>query len=185
MMKSFRNIFWLAVSVFSLFAFACVTINIYFPAEKVESIAGEIVNEIRGQDKGEEKAPEKNDKSSLIKAREITLAMFCGNAWADDVTSVSNPTIRALKEKMKMRYVQMKPYYQKGNLKENDNGYVSDGDISALNLKEKRELKMLIDAENGNRELLYREIAKALNIDPAQIEKVGEIFAKEWQKPAR
>ncbi|MGD8953697.1 MAG: hypothetical protein PVI45_04925, partial [Desulfobacterales bacterium] len=27
---------------------ACVTINIYFPAEKVESVAGEIVEDIRG-----------------------------------------------------------------------------------------------------------------------------------------
>ena len=31
---------------------ACVTINIYFPAEKVEAVAGEIVNEVRGQKRG-------------------------------------------------------------------------------------------------------------------------------------
>lgn len=184
-MKSYRSFFWIAVSLSSLFVFACVTINIYFPAEKVESIAGEIVDEIRGQGNGEEKAPEKSDKSSLLRAREIIRAMVCVNAWADDVTSVSNPTIRALKEKMKARYAQMKPYYQKGNLKENDNGYVSAGDTSGLNLKEKRDLKTLIDAENGSRELLYKEIAKALKIDPAQTDRVGEIFAKEWQKPAR
>ena len=40
---------WMAM-VFAMIAlFACVTINIYFPAEKVESVAGEIVNDIRGK----------------------------------------------------------------------------------------------------------------------------------------
>ncbi len=179
-MKSFPSFFRIAVSLLSLFVFACVTINIYFPAEKVESIAGEIVDEIRGQD-----TPEKDDKSSLIRTPEIIRAFFCANAWADDITSVSNPTIRALKEKMKARYAQMKVYYQKGNLKENDNGYVSTGNTSGLSLKEKRELKTLIDAENSNRELLYKEIARALKIDPSQINRVEEIFAREWQKSAR
>lgn len=183
-MKSFPSFFRIAVSLLSLFVFACVTINIYFPAEKVESIAGEIVDEIRGQDTPE-KSPEKSDKSSLIRTPEIIRAVFCANAWADDVTSVSNPTIRALKEKMKARYAHLKVYYQKGNLKENDNGYLSAGDTSGLSLKEKRELKTLIDAENSNRELLYKEIAKALKIDPSQINRVEEIFAKEWQKSAR
>ncbi len=45
-----------------VFTFACVTINIYFPAEKVESIAGEIVNDIRGQDK---EKPVQKDKTSF------------------------------------------------------------------------------------------------------------------------
>ena len=38
-----------------LSVFACVTINIYFPAEKVESVAGEIVDEIRGREQGSDK----------------------------------------------------------------------------------------------------------------------------------
>ena len=41
---------------FTLMALAaCVTINIYFPAEKVESVAGEIVNDIRGDESNENK----------------------------------------------------------------------------------------------------------------------------------
>ncbi len=43
--------------------FACVTINIYFPAEKVESVAGDIVNDIRGQ-----KVPQNDKQSKEMKA---------------------------------------------------------------------------------------------------------------------
>ncbi|MBT3259524.1 MAG: hypothetical protein HN366_24170, partial [Deltaproteobacteria bacterium] len=48
-MKIFRRPVWMTLTFFSLMIFACVTINIYFPAEQVESVAGEIVDEIRGQ----------------------------------------------------------------------------------------------------------------------------------------
>ncbi len=79
----------------------------------------------------------------------------------------------------------MKPYYKKGMLKEGDNGYVSLENTKGLKLKEKRNLKSLIDAENKNRKQLYKEIAKALKIEPGQVNKIAEIFAKEWQKPVR
>jgi hypothetical protein len=161
---------------------ACVTINIYFPAEKVESVAGEIVDDIRERRGGEEDPTKKEGSSSL---RESVFAFFCSDAMAEEVTTVSNPTIRELKKKMKSRYAQMKPYYKKAMLKEGDNGYVSLGKTEELGLKEKRDLKNLVDAENENRKELYEEIAKALKIESSQINKIAEIFAKEWQKPVR
>ena len=176
-----RKTLWTASIFCSLFIFACVTINIYFPAEKVESVAGEIVNDIRGRKGGgDEGTPQKDDKSSVV--TKTLFALICTDAWAEDVTTVSNPTIRALKQKMKSRYAQMKPFYQKGMLKEGNNGYVSMGNTGGLGLKDKRNLKSLIDAENNDRRSLYAEVEKALEIDPSQINKVGEIFAKEWQK---
>jgi uncharacterized protein YdbL (DUF1318 family) len=86
---------------------------------------------------------------------------------------------------MKDRYTVMKPYYKKGMLKEGDNGLVYLGETKGLGLKDKRDLKNLIDAENKDRKKLYQEIAKALEIEPGQINKIAEIFAKEWQKPVR
>ena len=117
---------------------ACVTINIYFPAEKVESVAGEIVNEIRGTGGGVKKKPVKDGSSSLL--HDTFLALSPSLAWAEEATTVSNPTIRALKSKMSGRFAQMKPYYQKGMLKEGGDGYVSIGSTSGLGLKEKRDL---------------------------------------------
>ncbi|MGD2124786.1 MAG: DUF1318 domain-containing protein [Desulfobacteraceae bacterium] len=179
-MKRGLKPFLMVVLFTAVFIFACVTINIYFPAEKVESVAGDIVKEIRGIEK---EKPSKGDKSSLSK--EILLALLPASAWAEEVTTVSNPTIRALKDKLKSNYQQMKPFYQKGMLNENRNGYVSIKTTKGLGLKEKRDLKGLVDAENRFREQLYAEVAKALKIDPSLINKVAETFAKEWQKSVR
>ena len=173
---------WVLILGTAIFIFACVTINIYFPAEKVESVAGDIVNDIRGPEGEEEKPPDK-DKSSLL--RKTMLALTPSPVWAQEVTEVSNSTIRSLKQRMKSRYKQMKPYYKKGMLKEGNNGYVSLGKTGGLGLKEKRDLKALVDAENKDRKKLYVEVAKALKVHPidsAQIDKIAKIFAKEWQK---
>ena len=56
------------------------------------------------------------------------------------------------------------------------------GETPGLGLKEKRDLKSLVEATNQNRANLYQEVAKALKIDPSQVGKVGETFAKEWKK---
>lgn len=163
-----------------LFMFACVTINIYFPAEKVESVAGDIVNDIRGRT-----PPQKDNQSRHHHPLRAILAFHPSSAWAEEVITVSNPTIRALKEKMKARFQQMGPYYQKGALKEGNNGYVAMGDTGVLNLKEKRDINSLVEAENNDRRTLYEEVAKAMKIDPSQISRIAEIFAKEWQKSVR
>jgi uncharacterized protein YdbL (DUF1318 family) len=163
--------------------FACVTINIYFPAEQVESVAGEIVDEIRGKE-GEpgEKSGTPDDRSQLLKT---FLALSRSVAWAEEIITVSNPTIRALKERMKDRFTKMKPLFQSGALKEGDDGYVVTGNTEGLGLKDKRDLNNLVDAENQDRKSLYQEVAKAMKIDPGQIDKIAEIFAEEWKKSLR
>ncbi len=179
-MRTYLKPLSLVIIVTTFFIFACVTINIYFPAEQVESVAEEIVDEIRGK-----KSDSKND-SSLHKQyapiREALIAFMASPAWAQDVTSVSNATIRALKNKMKARFSQMKPYYQKGMLKEGGNGFVSVASTEGLGLKDKRDLNNLVSAENQDRKTLYQEVAKALKIDAGQVGRIAEIFATEWQK---
>ena len=178
-----RVLFIGVIGVFIAIA-ACVTINIYFPAEKVESVAGEIVNEIRGN----EETPDKDmleDKGSFLLKRRLLALVGPAEAWADEVTTVSNPTIRAVKGKMKSRFPQLKPNLRNKMLREGDNGYVVLGKTKGLNLKDKRNLKNLMDAENRDRAILYKEVAKALKIDSSQINKIAEIFAKEWQKSAK
>ncbi|MBW1896789.1 MAG: DUF1318 domain-containing protein, partial [Deltaproteobacteria bacterium] len=53
-----------------LCVFACVTVNIYFPAEKVESVAEDIVSDIRGEETEESS---KNDKTSLLQRTVVAL----------------------------------------------------------------------------------------------------------------
>jgi len=181
-MKTHHRTVWLTALFFSVTLVACVTINIYFPAEKVESVAEEIVDEIRGK-------PSAGDQS-LLKEKSLffknSMALFVApRAWAQEALSVSNPTIRSLKQRMKDRYPRMRPYYEKGMLKEKNDGYVAIGNTAGLGLKEKRDLNSLVSAENSDRKRLYQEIAKALNIDPGQVDRIAKIFAKEWQKPVR
>jgi uncharacterized protein YdbL (DUF1318 family) len=178
-----RKLFWIACIGALVFAVACVTINIYFPAAKVESVAGEIVKDVRGQKTDEKQKPAKDGKSSLF--LRTLLALAPNTVWAEEATTVSNPTIRALKDKLKSNYAQMKPYYQRGMVVEGNNGYVSLRNTDALNLKERRDLNNLAEAQNQFRRQLYEEVAKALKIDPSQVNRVAEIFAKEWQKPVR
>lgn len=160
-----------------LCVFACVTVNIYFPAEKVESVAEDIVGEIRGEESEETL---KDDKTSLL--QRTVVALTCSTAWAEDAVNVSNATIRALKEQMKSRYAQMKPFYQQGRLVEGDNGYLSEGNTAGLNLKEKRDLKGLVSAENKDRARLYSEVAKAMDIEQSQVGRIAEIFAEKWKQ---
>jgi uncharacterized protein YdbL (DUF1318 family) len=183
MMKTYRKALWMTASVFLSLIVACVTINIYFPAEKVESVAGEIVDEIRGQKTQGKEGLLRKDEGSFW--RETLVAVVCPCTWADEPLTVSNPTIRSLKDRMKARYAQMRSFYDKGMLKEGNDGYVSQGNTDALGLKEKRDLNNLVSAENNDRRQLYSEVAKALKIDPSQVNRVAEIFAKEWQKPVR
>lgn len=163
--------------------FACVTINIYFPAEKVETVAGEIVEDIRGSDEQKKKEDDNaaSEKQGFTGSKPV-FASLVSAAHAQEVTEVSNPTIRSLKDRMKARYPQLKPWYGKKVLAEGDDGFVQLGPTQGLDIKEKREVRNLAAAENKDREALYREVAKALNIDPGQVDKVAAIFAKEWQK---
>ena len=149
----------------------------------MESVAGEIVKDIGGQEGGTEDKSLNNQKNSLFKR--TILALFVPVAHAEDVVTVSNPTIRALKQKMKARFSQMKPFYQKGMLDEGGDGYVSIKSTGGLGLKDKRNLNAIVDAENSDRKSLYAEVAKALKIDPSQTGKIAGIFAKEWQKSVK
>jgi uncharacterized protein len=175
-----KRLFVAALS-FCLALGACVTINIYFPAEKVEAVAGEIVHDIRGNEEVEK--PSEKNRSFLWNS--IFFAFYPASAWAEEATEVSNATIRALKEKMKARYAEMKTYYLNGALSEGNDGYVKVQSLEGLTLKEKRDVKVLADAENEDRGQLYREVARALKIDESNIGRVAEIFAVEWQRSVK
>lgn len=176
--RVYRVVFFGAVLLIG----ACVTINIYFPAEKVESVAGEIVDEIRGSQP--EKQPPSEKKQGFLENRPLFAALVA-TAWAEEVTAVSNPAIRELKARMKGRYEQLKPFFASGVLKEGDDGFVAIVQTANLSIKDKGTVRNLVAAENNDRQSLYQEVAKALDIDLSQTGRVAGIFAKEWQKSLR
>jgi hypothetical protein len=181
-MKKLRHAIGLGVFLAILLPVACVTINIYFPAEEVESVAGEIVNDIRGRQSETPQKNEETEKDQSFLRFSVLVASLTPSAWAEDATTVSNATIRELKSRMQTRYERLKPYFASGALKEGDDGYVAMRSIDSLSVREKSELRNLVAAENRDREQLYREVARAMNIDAGQVDRIAQIFAKEWQK---
>ncbi|MFZ0131889.1 MAG: DUF1318 domain-containing protein [Desulfobacterales bacterium] len=174
--RVYRAVFFVTILLIG----ACVTINIYFPAEKVESVAGKIVEDIRGPQPEGSPAPEQ--KQQGFKRDRSVFAFMVSTAWAEDITTVSNPAIRELKTRMKDRYAQLKPWFAAGVLKEGDDGYVAIAPSDTLSVRDKGMLRNLVAAENSDRKSLYLEVAKALNIDAGQVDRIAGIFAGEWQK---
>lgn len=170
-----------AAAVGLVFVLACITVNIYFPEATVKQAAAEIVDEIRKKDA--EKTGEDAIKK-LTSLQESAPFCFVPAAYAQEVTNVSTPAIRALKESMKTRFAVLKPYYDGGNVGETNKGMVEVRDEVGLNLQAKAALRNLVKDENGDRTKLYAEVAKALNIEASQIERIQKIFAEEWIKNA-
>jgi uncharacterized protein YdbL (DUF1318 family) len=98
---------------------------------------------------------------------------------------VSNPAIRALKDSIKQRSEAIRPYMDKGNVGIAQDGLLAIRNSDGLSLKERADIKQLVDAENADRESLYAEIAKANNIARDSIPKIKSIFAKSWIDQAR
>jgi len=171
-----------AAAVGLLFILACITVNIYFPEATVKQAAAEIVDEIRKTD-AEKKAPE---AVSLLSGPQAGPSFsLVPAAYAQEATSVSTPAIRALKESMKGRFPTLKPYFDAGNVGESNKGPLEVRDEAGLALQAKAALRNAVKDENADRTKLYAEVAKALNIEASQVEKIQKIFAEEWAKSAQ
>jgi uncharacterized protein len=163
------------------FAVSCITVNIYFPEATVRTAAEEIVQEIRKKDGQDKAVLEVTGVPGRGPAAAFSLVPA---AWAQEETTVSNPAIRALKESLKNRFPALKSFFDGGNIGETNKGLVEVRDEAALGLKEKAALRSLVKDENGDRAKLYAEVAKALNIEASQIDRVQKIFAESWIKSA-
>ena len=171
------------ILVLAVFFLACVTVNIYFPAAKVEKAAEEIVKEVRQQSPKKEQKLKKEEKSPP--ESELHKWQFVNCAYAQEgVLQVSTASIRALKTAIKKRFPKLIPYFQKGIIGENNRGLLEIKSWQGVSLAKRAKVKQLVEAENKDRTNLYQEVAKNMGIDPSQLGKVQKIFAKQWQKTA-
>jgi uncharacterized protein YdbL (DUF1318 family) len=167
-------------------ASACVTVNIYFPAAAVERAADQIVKETWGGPGEPGKTAPQPQSRYFDLPTAIANLSFVGAAHAQEADiNVSNPAIRALKDSIKRRSEALKPYMDLGNLGIAQDGLLVIRNNDGLSLKQRAEIKQLIDAENRDREALYAEIAKANNIPNENIPRIKSIFAKSWIEQAR
>ncbi len=156
---------------------SCVTINIYFPAEEIRGAADRIVDEVYGEKaEATEPAPARPD-SSFIPGWGGSVA------YAAQDIDVTTPEIRAIRADMKARFGQLESYLDSGTLGIAEDGLLVIRSQDGLDLKQRAEVKRLVDAENQDRRRLYHEIARA-NGFPEKAAEVQSIFAASWRDKA-
>jgi len=175
-----RSLF-LAVFFYS----ACVTVNIYFPAAAVERAADQIVKETWGGPAEPAKPTQQPSSHNSTPPQKFSLHLIAAAHAQEADINVSNPAIRGLKDSIKQRSDAIKPYMDRANVGIGQDGLLVVRNTDGLSLKERADVKQLIDAENRDREALYAEIAKANNISKDNIPKIKSIFAKSWVDQAR
>lgn len=168
-----------------LFIAACVTVNIYFPAAAVQKAADEIVGDVRNIEKKDEQKPEEKQKINKLFQELKRLSWGPSVAYAQIDIEVSTPAIRALKDSMKERFPQLKPFYDRGNIGESNMGLLETRDLTGLNLKEKADLSRLVELENKERKALYTEIMKANKFGPEVLPQIQKIFANSWREKSQ
>lgn len=173
-MKSILHGVWLLSIVVVV---SCVTVNIYFPAEEIRGAADRIVDEVYGEKAGPSKPAAESPGSSFLPT------WGPGVAYAAQDIDVTTPEIRAIRAEMKTRFDQLQPFLAAGNLGIAADGLLAIRNNDGLDLRQRAEMKRLVDAENKDRLRLYQEIAKA-NGFPEKAADVQAIFAESWRDKA-
>ena len=167
-----------------LFATACVTINVYFPAEAAERAADRIIRDVYGEDTGDQAQPVEPQSWNGYPPAPVTpgrllLDWFIAPAHAEADISVNTPAIRKLEASMEARHRKLAPYYVSGAIGMTRDGQISIRDQKQVPLQERNSVKTLVAQENRDRSALYKEIARA-NDHPEWEAEIREIFARRW-----
>jgi uncharacterized protein YdbL (DUF1318 family) len=164
-----------------LFAAACVTINVYFPAEAAEKAADRIIRDVYGEDQGKTTEPQSwNDQPAVVRrGGSALLDWFIPVAHAEADLSVNTPAIRQLQADMEKRHRELAPYYASGAVGMTRNGEIDVRDQKLVPLQDRNQVKKLVARENQDRSALYAEIARA-NGHPEWEADIRQTFARRW-----
>jgi uncharacterized protein YdbL (DUF1318 family) len=182
-----------ALGMFVLFTVlilnSCVTINIYFPAAAVEKAADKIVEEVWGDEEVPPETPQQEGSPQSLLENGVLFFLSVlgpGEAFAQEADiNVTTPAIRALKEAIRKRAESIKPFLDSGNIGIAKDGLLVIRSKEGMSLRDQASLSRLVNAENSDRNALYREIAKANNFPPERVSDVKRIFARSWMKQAQ
>lgn len=166
-----------------VFVAACVTINVYFPAEAAERAADRIIKDVYGEQSAEPQSF--NGLQRVPGSRGYALLdWLIAPAHAGADISANTPAIQQLKAGMEKRHKKLAPYYDSGAVGIAQDGQLKVRDQKLVPLNERKSVKQLVSKENRDRAALYREIAKA-NEHPEWEDEIRETFAKRWIDNAR
>ncbi len=116
------------------------------------------------------------------------LALLCAfaasAAWAQGNLEINTPAISQVRGAMQARHAQLAPHYASGAVGLTADGRVELRDAAAVPLAQRQAVQALVAQENGDREVLYREIARA-NGHPEWEAEVRSTFAQRWIERAQ
>jgi uncharacterized protein len=162
---------------------ANITINVYFPAEKIQEAADIIEDRVRGLDQEREAGEEASKQTSKAdRSGRSILDLFCTTAYAQENVDleIDTPAINRIVENRANRYREhIRSLLNQGVVGEGNKGYLVQKDMQSLALQEVAQARRIIREENADRKAQYEEIAKAngLETDPETIERTGRQFA--------
>lgn len=178
-----------------LFVTACVTINVYFPAEAAEKAADRIIMDVYGNAPAQTPQVKPQDKpiepQSLLeppglpaRALAAVLDWLVAPAQAGADLSVNTPAIRQLTASMEGRHRMLAPYYASGAIGMTRDGRIDLRDQKLVPLAQRNSVRNLVAEENRDRDALYAEIARA-NGHPEWEGEIRATFARRWVDNAR
>lgn len=174
----------------SAFTAACVTINVYFPAAAAEKAADRIIEDVWGPTTGEEEPAQNTSGVGRIETAVgdgVLLASLAvldvlippAHAQSSPDFDIDTPEIRAITRRMNQRFKQLRPYYASGAVGLTGDGLVELRDRNAVPLAERNQARQLTEAENADRNALYKAIAAA-NGHPEWEPEIRQTFAQRW-----
>jgi uncharacterized protein YdbL (DUF1318 family) len=164
-----------------LVAAACVTINVYFPAQAAEKAADRIIRDVYGEEPKKSNEPQSLRENSAppLNPGVTLLDWFIPAAHAAADLSVNTPAIRQLQADMEARHRKLAPYYTSGAVGMTRNGEITLRDQKLVPLQDRNQVKKLVARENQDRSALYTEIARA-NGHPEWEPDIRRTFARRW-----
>ncbi|HED18420.1 MAG TPA: DUF1318 domain-containing protein [Gammaproteobacteria bacterium] len=171
-----------------LFTAACVTINVYFPNAEAAKAADEIIRGVYGEDEAPASTPDKvpQPQSRLYTPGAEQPIWVSALDWLvppaqanDGDINIQTPAISTLRKTMEARFPKLKPFYVGGSVGMTQDGLIKIRDLNAIALRDRKTVNTLVAAENRDRNVLYREIARA-NGEPGWEAEIRKTFAGRW-----
>lgn len=119
---------------------------------------------------------------NLLQRIVLLCVLLVPNVWAQGTQGnleINTPAISQLRDSMQMRHAQLAPHYASGAVGLAEDGRVALRDANAVPLAQRTAVQGLVARENGDRDALYREIARA-NGHPEWEADIRSTFAKRW-----
>ncbi|NID14296.1 YdbL family protein [Luteibacter yeojuensis] len=163
----------------------CVTINVYFPEAAAQKAADQFIGNVLEDSGAVRPAADKDSKPAAPVGRQpsaslLDLVIPAAHAAESPDIRISTPETDAIRARMKARFGgQLKALFDSGAVGFTNDGLVAVRDASSLPLDQRSQADALVRQENGDRDALYRAVAKA-NGHPEWESQIRKTFAEGW-----